>query len=139
MQVVRTTSHAAIPGAAPMPTTDSALIQSAAACERSLSRLRRAGRVRLDDAEAAAVAAAIDGVAASSIELFGSRTDPMRRGGDIDLLILSTGPRLETARRVSTRFFSRCEERIDVVVLDPENLSAAEEAFLRSLSKVKIA
>ena len=122
-----------------MPTTDSALIQSAAACERSLSRLRRAGRVRLDDAEAAAVAAAIDGVAASSIELFGSRTDPMRRGGDIDLLILSTGPRLETARLVSTRFFSRCEERIDVVVLDPENLSAAEEAFLRSLSRVKIA
>lgn len=58
MQVVRTTSHAAIPGAAAMPTTDSALIQSAAACERSLSRLRRAGRVRLDDAEAAAVAAA---------------------------------------------------------------------------------
>jgi hypothetical protein len=63
----------------------------------------------------------------------------MRRGGDIDLLILSTGPRLETARRVSTRFFSRCEERIDVVVLDPENLSPAEEAFLRSLSRVKIA
>jgi hypothetical protein len=121
-----------------MATTVTAPIQSAAACERSLRHLRALGVVRLDDIEAAALAAAIDGVAAQSVELFGSRTDPTSRGGDIDLLVLSSAPRFETARRVSSRFFMNCEERIDVVVLDPENLTSAENAFLHSLRRVRI-
>lgn len=122
-----------------MATSDIALMQSAATCLRSLSRLRRAGAVRLDDIEAAALAAAIDGIHAYSVELFGSRVNPARRGGDIDLLILSDSPRFETARRVSSQFFLHCEERIDVVVLDPEKLTAAEEAFLQSLRRVRVA
>lgn len=116
--------------------TDS--VVSAAACETSLAHLRSLGLVRLDDAEAAALTAAVDGVAARSVELFGSRTDPSGRGGDIDLLILSAAPRFETARRVSIRFFLHCEERLDVVVLDPDRLAAAEAAFLQSLRRVKI-
>jgi hypothetical protein len=39
---------------------------------------------------------------------------------------------------VSGRFFLNCEERIDVVVLDPENLTAPEAAFLQSLRRVRI-
>lgn len=113
-------------------------LQSAAACERSLASLRAAGLVRLDDAEAAALATAVDGVAADAIELFGSRTDPASRGGDIDLLILTSAPRFETARQVSRRFFMQCEERIDVVVLDPDRLTSAEAAFLRSLRRLRI-
>jgi len=113
-------------------------IQSAAAFERSLQPLRAAGLVRLDDAEAAALAAAVDGLVADAVELFGSRTDAAGRGGDIDVLILTSRPRFETARRVSTRFFRHCEERIDVVVLDPDRLTAAEDAFLRSLRRVRI-
>lgn len=115
-----------------------ALPQSAAAFERSLASLRAAGLVRLDDAEAAALAAAVDGVVAESVELFGSRTLAASRGGDIDLLILTSAPRFETARQVSSRFFMQCEERIDVVVLDPDRLTPAEDAFLRSLRRVRI-
>jgi len=122
-----------------MTSTITAPIHSADACARSLRQLRARGLVRLDDAESAALAAALDGVAAQSVELFGSRTDPHGRGGDIDVLLLSNVPRLETARRVSVRFFMHCEERIDVVVLDPENLTAAESAFLQSLRRVRIA
>jgi hypothetical protein len=114
-------------------------MSAAVTCEKSLAHLRSLGLVRLDNAEAAALAAAIDGVAAGSVELFGSRTDPSSRGGDIDLLILSAAPRFETARRVSNRFFLHCEERLDVVVLDPDRLTAAESAFLQSLRRVKIA
>lgn len=60
-------------------------IQSATSCAQSLGHLRTAGLVRLDDVEAGALAASIDGIAAHSVELFGSRTDPAGRGGDIDL------------------------------------------------------
>ncbi len=121
-----------------MSSSVAASLQSAAAVARSLETLRAAGLVRIDDVEAAALAAAMDGVAAESVELFGSRTDPARRGGDIDLLILTAAPRLDTARRVSRRFFAQCEERIDVVVLHPDRLTAAEDAFLRSLRRVRI-
>ena len=114
-------------------------IQASPGIAQTLNALRASRTVRLDDAEIAALEAALDGVSASSIELFGSRTDSAARGGDIDILILSAAPRLETARRVSSRFFIHCEERIDVVVLDPARLSAAEEAFLRSLRRVRIA
>lgn len=114
------------------------IVQSAAVVERSLRALRSAGRVRLDDAEAAAVAAAVDGIIADSVELFGSRTDLAGRGGDVDLLILTRAPRFETARRVSSRFFMQCEERVDVVVLDPDQVTAGEAVFLASLRRVRI-
>jgi hypothetical protein len=55
------------------------------------------------------------------------------------LLILTDAPRFETARWVSSRFFMNCEERIDVVAMDPENLTSAEAAFLHSLRRVRIA
>jgi len=43
-----------------------------------------------------------------------------------------------TARGVSSRFFMHCEERIDVVVLDPDRRTPAEDAFLQSLRRVRI-
>ena len=86
----------------------------------------------------AALAAAVDGIVAESVELFGSRTDPASRGGDIDVLILTSAPRFETSRCVSSRFFMHCEERIDVVVLDPDRRTPAEDAFLQSLRRVRI-
>jgi hypothetical protein len=121
-----------------MPPTVTGTAQSAAAFEKSLRSLRRSGTVRLDDVEAAALAAAVDGVVADSVELFGSRTDPAGRGGDIDVLLLTTAPRFATARQLSTRFFMQCEERIDVVVLDPDQLTPGEHAFLGSLRRVRI-
>ncbi|MFM7242768.1 MAG: hypothetical protein ACKO40_01155 [Planctomycetaceae bacterium] len=114
-------------------------IQSEATCAESIAQLRAAGLVRLDAVEAAALAAAVDGIAAYSVEVFGSRTDPAGRGGDIDLLIMSDASRFETTRRVSNRFFARCEERIDVVLLDPGNLTSVEAAFLHSLRRARIA
>lgn len=122
-----------------MTTAPAPSIQASSGLAQTLMALRASHAVRLDDAEIAALAAALDGVCAFSIELFGSRTDPAARGGDIDILILSAAPRLETARRVSSRFFTHCEERIDIVVLDPARVNTAEEAFLRSLRRVRIA
>jgi len=111
---------------------------SATTIRRSLDLLRGAGTIRIDDDEAAAVAAALDGIRAWHVDLFGSRADPLARGGDIDLLVLSPEPAFATARRIATRFFARCEEKIDVVVVDPDHLSPAQAAFIASARRVRI-
>ena len=102
---------------------------SAAGVRRTLDALRNGGRLRIDAEEAAAIADAID--------LFGSRTEPDRRGGDIDILIRTSAPAYETSQRVAVRFFSRCEEKIDVVVL-PEDLTPAQQDFLQRLNRVSV-
>ena len=95
-------------------------------------------QLRLDEEEIAALTAALEG-APGEAWLFGSRVDPARRGGDIDLLLLTDRPAFETSQQVATRFFARCEERIDVVVLDPARLSAEQEDFLSRIDKVRLA
>lgn len=106
--------------------------------KQSLSDLQRCGRVRLDLEEIDALAYALDGVSAASIALFGSRTEPERRGGDIDLLLLTDSPAFETSRRVATRFFERCEEKIDVVVLPPDGGLPEQRAFLASIHRIEL-
>ncbi|MFN9368652.1 MAG: hypothetical protein ACK6CT_07770 [Planctomycetia bacterium] len=104
-----------------------------------LHGLRAAGLVRLDDVELLGLAEALAGTEADAIELVGSRVDATARGGDIDLLVMTAAPSLETARRISNRFFARCEERIDVIVIDPLRMTAAQEAFVSQLRRVRVA
>jgi predicted nucleotidyltransferase len=52
------------------------------------------------------------------IYLFGSRTDNSKRGGDIDILLVpgpSTRP-LRLTLDIQRKFFSQCEENIDVLI-----------------------
>jgi hypothetical protein len=104
-----------------------------------LDMLRASGTVRLDRDETEALSASLDGLSAESVDLFGSRTDPGSRGGDIDLLVLTAAPALQAARQVATRFFARCEEKVDVVVIDPTLMTPAQQAFIDSLRRVRIA
>ncbi|MDP2810861.1 MAG: nucleotidyltransferase domain-containing protein [Rhodocyclaceae bacterium] len=94
--------------------------------------------VRLDAEEVEALSDALRDVP-GEVWLFGSRTEPSRRGGDIDILVLTDQPAFETSRAIATRFFSRCEEKIDVIVLDPAHLSPEHKDFLAHISKVRIA
>jgi predicted nucleotidyltransferase len=68
------------------------------------------------------------------VELFGSRIDDAARGGDIDLLVFAPGlaaeDRLRLSLRIAVAFRSVCDEKIDVHVLDPNDLTAAERAFM---------
>jgi predicted nucleotidyltransferase len=68
------------------------------------------------------------------VELFGSRIDDAARGGDIDLLVFAPGlaaeDRLRLSLRIAVGFRSVCDEKIDVHVLDPNDLTAAERAFM---------
>lgn len=103
-----------------------------------LAILRAENAVRLDAEEAAALAEAL-AEAPGEAWLFGSRLDPARRGGDIDVLVLTDAPAFETSQRIATRFFSRCEEKIDVVVMDPARLTAEQAEFLVRIRKTRIA
>lgn len=68
------------------------------------------------------------------VEIFGSRLDEAARGGDIDLIVFAPGladdERLRLSLRIAVAFRSVCDEKIDVHVLDPHDLTAAERAFL---------
>ena len=93
--------------------------------------------VRLDAEEIEALTEALRDIP-GEVWLFGSRTDPARRGGDIDILVLTDQQAFETSHTIATRFFSRCEETIDVVVLDPAHLSPEQRDFLAAINKVRI-
>lgn len=54
------------------------------------------------------------------IYLFGSRLDNNKGGGDIDILLFpkdKANP-LKLSLEIQTRFFSMCEQKLDVVVFD---------------------
>ncbi|MCL4757186.1 MAG: nucleotidyltransferase domain-containing protein [Rhodocyclaceae bacterium] len=115
----------------------------AEALRERLGALRAAGKVRLDDEEANALAEALAETIAGrggggSVALFGSRVSPASKGGDIDLLILADFPPFDTSQAIATRFFERCEERIDVVVIDPDTATPAQTDFLGRLQTVRI-
>jgi predicted nucleotidyltransferase len=95
------------------------------------------GSVRLDKDERNALTYALAGVDGDAY-LYGSRVDDMKKGGDIDVLILSRNDKYKLSQDVAVRFFMRCEEKIDVTVMDPEALSPEEEAFLRVIRKERI-
>lgn len=103
-----------------------------------LQRPEAARSVRLDAEESAALKAALRDVP-GEVWLFGSRTEPSRRGGDIDILVLTDQPAFETSRAIATRFFALCEEKIDVIVFDPKHLSVEQREFLNGINKVRIA
>jgi hypothetical protein len=103
----------------------------------ALETLRKSGAIRLDAEEAEALAAALQDVRGEAW-LFGSRVEPLRRGGDVDVLLLTDQPAFEISQTVATRFFSRCEERIDVVVFDPACLTEEQQAFLRHIKRVRL-
>jgi len=93
--------------------------------------------MRLDPEEREALDAALEGVDAR-VFLFGSRTDPDAAGGDIDLLVFSEADPHRLARRIATRFFARCEERIDVMIVDPAAITPEQAAFIATLNLVPL-
>jgi predicted nucleotidyltransferase len=89
--------------------------------------------IRLLKSEKDALNHALSGVE-GEIFLYGSRTDPGKKGGDIDILIFSeTAAPYKLAQDVTVRFRMECDERIDVTVFDPKNISETQKPFLSSI------
>ncbi len=86
--------------------------------------------MRITEEERKALRHALAGVEGTAY-LYGSRIDPGRKGGDIDLLVLarSASP-YRMSQAISRRFRMACDERIDVLVVDPERIPPEQEAFI---------
>ncbi|MEW6620633.1 MAG: nucleotidyltransferase domain-containing protein [bacterium] len=63
-----------------------------------------------------------------AVYLFGSRLDETKKGGDIDILLISQekiNP-LKLSLKIQARFFLRCEEKIDIIVYDDKSAFCQE-------------
>ncbi len=93
--------------------------------------------VRLDATERAALTDALQGVR-GDVFLFGSRCDPARRGGDIDVMIVSDADPYRLSLEIGARFFKQCESKLDVVVMPPAGRRTPDQqAFFRTLKRVR--
>ena len=75
--------------------------------------------MRLDVCEKGALRYALNDFD-GDVYLFGSRIDDTKRGGDIDILLVPKEKvnSLKLSLKIQRKFFSRCEENIDVVIYD---------------------
>ena len=93
--------------------------------------------MRLDEEEKNAVDKAIADVN-GEVFLFGSRVDDMKKGGDIDILILTQEDSYKVSKEVMLKFNLYCEEKIDVIVMNSRKLTSEQRAFLNVIKKVRI-
>ena len=93
--------------------------------------------MRLDAQQAAALEKALENVE-DEVYLFGSRIDEEKKGGDIDILIFSKQDPYKLSQEISIRYFRECEEKIDVVVMDKDDLTEEQKAFLNQIKMERI-
>jgi len=93
--------------------------------------------MRLDAEQTSALEYALD-LITDEVYLFGSRLDPAKKGGDIDLLVFSKQDSFQLSQQITLRFFEKCEEKIDVVVMDPNRLTDEQQAFLNLIEKQRL-
>jgi len=93
--------------------------------------------MRLDAEQTSALEYALN-LVTDEVYLFGSRLDPFKKGGDIDLLVFSKQDSFQLSQQITLRFFEKCEEKIDVVVMDPNRLTDEQQAFLNLIEKQRL-
>jgi predicted nucleotidyltransferase len=100
--------------------------------------LKELDKYRLDDIQKKALKNVLQNVE-GEIYLFGSRTDLTKRGGDVDILIMSENVEpLKLKWELQTRYLMEADESIDIIVYNKSNLSEVQKAFLNSINKVRI-
>lgn len=92
-------------------------------------------QLRLSETEQLALHRALQDVP-GEVFVYGSRTDPTAKGGDIDVLIIA---RVDSPYRLSqditVKFQMECDEKIDVLVVNPDTIPEEQAAFVQSIFK----
>jgi len=95
--------------------------------------------MRLDKIQKLALSVALQNlVVGDKAFLFGSRADDSKRGGDIDVLVFSQQPSFELSRKMTRDFFKQCEEKVDILVINPISMSEEQTLFVDSIDKVPL-
>ena len=121
------------------PSTPTSCSDTNSRLHARLLALKASGRIRLDTEEINALTYALRDIQGEHISLFGSRVEPERRGGDIDILILTDQAAFALSQAVAVRFFTCCEEKIDVIVMNPNRLTSEQSDFLSRINHIEIA
>ena len=100
--------------------------------------LKDLDKYRLDDIQKKALNKVLQNIE-GEIYLFGSRTDINKRGGDVDILILSDMDEpLKFKWELQTKYLMEADESIDIIVYNKNNLTEVQTTFLNSINKVRI-
>lgn len=100
--------------------------------------LKDLDKYRLDDIQKKALNKVLQNIE-GEIYLFGSRTDITKRGGDVDILILSDiDEPLKLKWELQTQYLMEADESIDIIIYNKNNLTEVRNAFLNSINKVRI-
>ena len=95
--------------------------------------------MRLDTVQKTALKAALKNLHGNDQAfLYGSRVDDSKHGGDIDVLIYSQQASFPLSRKITRDFFKLCEEKIDVLVLNPEIMTQEQNLFVQSINKQRL-
>ena len=54
------------------------------------------------------------------------------------MLVFSQQDSFQLSQQITLRFFEKCEEKIDVVVMDPSRLTEEQQAFLNLIEKQRL-
>ena len=83
--------------------------------------------MRLDNNEKKALKYALRNFE-GKVFIFGSRADDNKKGGDIDILIfpINTADYFDLKIKIQKDFFLKCEQELDVIVYDEDNLFCKE-------------
>lgn len=93
--------------------------------------------MRLSKTEQEALDYALNEIS-TKVFLFGSRTYDNRKGGDIDILVYSKSPAYTISKNIAVKFFSRCESKIDVFVVNPDHINPQQQAFIKEQNLIPI-
>jgi predicted nucleotidyltransferase len=93
------------------------------------------GKMRLKDSEITAIKESITKFDADAqVYLFGSRVDDNKRGGDIDILIISSTIGSVEKRKIRTMICDRIgEQKIDIVITPDITKPFVKIAFLEGI------
>ena len=95
--------------------------------------------MRLDQTQKKALKIALQNLKiGDEVFLFGSRVDDAKRGGDIDLLIFSQQPSFELSRKIIRDFFKHCEEKLDVLIINPLQMTKEQALFVQTIQKMPL-
>ncbi len=103
-----------------------------------MKMLKDLDKYRLDDIQKNALMKVFQNIE-GEIYLFGSRTDLDKRGGDVDILILSDIEEpLKLKWELQTQYLMEADESIDIVIFNRNKLTNSQQAFFESINKVRI-